>query len=264
MKLNTFNHPKFIRLKRLLQRPACTCAGVLELIWAMASMFAADGDLSRFSAQEIADFCEYDGDAEELLRSLIDSRWLDREGDAVRVHDWLDHCPDYIADRIRKREQRASGAVRPCPDLSGSVQTCPDLSQNVGISQAKPSQAQPSQFKPSQQQLASGPAAADWLSFSEEEQAEICRNAGKLAKAFKTLESNFCWSTSWIAQAIDRGFVGDLVSRAAAKSIRSPKGYITRALDSELEKLGRTRAECLPLVPEFDEWKKEKRSQHEN
>ena len=216
MKLNTFNHPKFLRLKRLLNRPACTCAGVLELVWAMATMFAADGDLSRFSAQEIADFCEWDGDADELLRSLVESRWIDREGDAVRVHDWLDHCPDFIADRMRKREQRASGSVRSCPDLSGSVQTCPDLSENVGISQAKPSQAKPSQVNPSQQQQLAGLAAADWLSFSKEEQAEICRNAGKLAKAYRALadEVDFCWRIAWVGYAVDRGFVGDLVGRA--------------------------------------------------
>jgi hypothetical protein len=256
MKLNTFNHPKFIRLKRLLNRPACTCAGVLELIWAMASMFAADGDLSRFSAQEIADFCEYDGDAEELLRSLVESRWLDRAGDAVRVHDWIDHCPDYIADRMRKREQRASGSVRSCPELSGTVQVCPELSGNVGISQAKPSQAYSSQVKP-QQQLASLPAA-EWLSFSDEEQAEIAGNAGKLAKAFKTLDTAFCWRTAWVGMAIDRGFVGDLVGRAVSKSIRSPKVYIQRALDSELEKLGRTTAECAACVPDFEEWKSQR------
>jgi hypothetical protein len=252
MKLNTFNHPKFLRLKRLLDRPACTCAGVLELIWAMASMFASDGDLSRFTAQEIADFCEFDGDAEVLLRSLIESRWLDSVDGAVRVHDWLDHCPDYISDRMRKRAER-SRPVQDCPDLSGAVQTCPDLSENVRLSQAKPSQAQPSQVKPNQQQ-ASLPAA-DWLSFSKEEQAEICRNAGKLAKAYKQLETEFCWRVAWVGFAVERGFVGDLVNRAVSKSVRSPKGYITRALQAELEKVGRTIEECFSFVPDWHEWK---------
>lgn len=256
MKLNTVNHPKFLKLKRLLCRPACTCAGVLEMLWQMATMFADDGDISKFSADDIAAFLDFDGDAEELLRSLIESGWVDEMDGRRVIHDWIDHCPDFIADRIRKRESRLSGSVRSCPEVSGNVRDCPEMSETVRENPYKPSQAiaKPSQAKPkpSQQQLASLQAAAaeasHWLAVDDlEDKNEIVRNANKLSKACKRLEKIFVFQAAWIGFCIDRGWLGDKIAAIADKD--RPESWLRSALRSECQQRGFELAECLALVP---------------
>ncbi len=59
MKLGTTTHPKFRRLQKQLKLPQYAAAGLLEMLWAMAAQYADDGDISRFSAQEIADYCDW-------------------------------------------------------------------------------------------------------------------------------------------------------------------------------------------------------------
>lgn len=114
MKLGTATHPKFKRLLKKLKLPQYAITGILESIWSMAAQYAAEtGDLSRFNADDIADYCEWDRDADELVNALVECRWLDRDERTGRlvVHDWLDHRPGYINERLRKQQFRSSGSA---------------------------------------------------------------------------------------------------------------------------------------------------------
>ena len=244
MKLNTINHPKFLRLRKLLNKPVYQCAGVLGMLWQLAAMFADDGDLTKFAPSDIAGFLDYEGDAEELLRSLIDSGWLDNVDGRLVVHDWSDHCPEFIADRLRKRAERASGAVRARPELSETVRECPEVSAEIRISQAKPSQAKPSLNS----KLASLPAA-EWLSFAEEEANEIVRNANKLSKQLRSVDRDWIWRVCWVAFAVDRGWISDVADRIREKSVAKPQRYIEGALRREIEQRGYSLSECFAVVP---------------
>ena len=112
MKLNTQTHPKFRGLAKALKLKQFEAVGVLESLWMMACQFAGDdGDLSRFTPQEIADWMDWTKDAEGLIQALIEHRWLDSGDGSLSVHDWQDHKPHYLKDRERKKTPGTSRNV---------------------------------------------------------------------------------------------------------------------------------------------------------
>jgi hypothetical protein len=147
MKIGTTTHPKFRSLMRCLELPQYAVVGLLESVWTLAAQFADDGDLSRFSAQEIADYAGYEGDAENLVNALVSSRWLDGCIGALAVHDWLDHCPHYVHDRRRKRSPK-----QPVPGNSRNVQEIPTHSD--------PTQPNPTMSNPTKPNLSIAPVVA--------------------------------------------------------------------------------------------------------
>jgi hypothetical protein len=113
MKAGTQNHLKVKRLMRLLAVPMYKAVGVLECLWLLCSDCCDEGDVGKYTDDEIADYLGWDGpqSASELVRALSDSGFLDPNDDCrYEVHDWLEHCPEYIRDRVRKRHARGSKA----------------------------------------------------------------------------------------------------------------------------------------------------------
>ena len=96
MKHTTINLVKFYALKARLKLPKYATVGVLETLWTFASYNARDGDISRFSALEIAAWLEWDRDPEDLIEALVETRWVDRTEDSLVLHDWLDNCAQWI------------------------------------------------------------------------------------------------------------------------------------------------------------------------
>ncbi|MCR9210495.1 MAG: hypothetical protein NXI28_19890 [bacterium] len=148
MKLGTTSHPKFLRLKRKLSTSTFSTVGLLESIWMMAAQFTDDGDLSRFDAEDIAAYVDWPDDPSQLIEALVACGWLDQHGDRLCVHDFADHAPHFVTDRLRKREQRAAkrASQAACPK---TVQDSPGT-EAESLSESdlvKPSLAQPSQSK---------------------------------------------------------------------------------------------------------------------
>ncbi len=147
MKLGTTSHPKFRRLMIQLKLKQYEAAGVLELLWSMAAQFTDDGNLSRFDAVDIAANLDWHSDPETLLKTLVDCRWLDSMDGQFIVHDWEDHMPHFITERIKKRGQRA--AKKPIPqivpgqsrDNAGTIANSLALSDLVQSSVVQDSQA---------------------------------------------------------------------------------------------------------------------------
>lgn len=145
MKAGTHNHLKTKRLQRLLEIPLYRAVGVLETIWLLCVDCCDEGNIGKFTDAEIAEYLEWEGDPSKLVNALAESGWLDPDEDyRFRVHDWFEHCPDFIKNRIRKRNARAvkanktgdnsrdlttydqsdadnCGQERTCPPPSGSV-----------------------------------------------------------------------------------------------------------------------------------------------
>ncbi len=138
MKPGTTSHPKFRALMRSLSLPQYVVVGLLESVWTLAAQFADDGDLSRFDAHAIADYAGFDGNAEALLTALVECRWLDRCDNRLLIHDWDDHCPDYIYDR----EGNASNAPNferawDCPGMSTTIRENRPLSNLIQSNQVR-------------------------------------------------------------------------------------------------------------------------------
>lgn len=112
MKAGTHNHVKTKRLKRLLGIPLYQAVGILETLWLLCTDCCDEGNIGKFTDEEIADYLEWDGsDSFALVQALLNSGWLDRcDVNRYVIHDWLEHCPQYIKDRLRMRESRVSKA----------------------------------------------------------------------------------------------------------------------------------------------------------
>jgi hypothetical protein len=132
----TITHPKFFALQRKLGLHVYQCVGLLETLWLLAALHADDGDLSKFSASEIASFVEWQGDPDQLIEVLVELRWLDRDERGIQIHDWDQNCPAYIHDRRRKRAKRKGSSDRSDsqanrPRQSETIADNPSLSDRV-------------------------------------------------------------------------------------------------------------------------------------
>lgn len=162
MKAGTQNHLKVKRLMRLLSAPMYRVVGILETMWLLCQDCCDEGNIGKYDDQEIADYLGWDGpqSPSELVRHLSDSGWIDADDEhRYVVHDWLEHCPEYIRDRVRKRLARGGKArkqrtyvssepdkVGRAPDTTEFVRKCPSIPNptqpnqtNTCVETAKPS-----------------------------------------------------------------------------------------------------------------------------
>lgn len=103
-------HPKTIRLARLLDTNIPAALGHLHLLWWWTLDYAEDGDLSAFDADDIAIAAQWDGDAERFVEALIECGPGDRAGfldDDRSIHDWHDFAGRLIEQRQFNRERKA-------------------------------------------------------------------------------------------------------------------------------------------------------------
>ena len=152
MKIGSKDHIKVKRLKRALEIPLYQAIGILETLFQVTAQSADDGAIGRYSNSDIAIELEWPGDPDALIAALLESGWLDKaEVGRLTVHDWADHCPDFIKDRLRKRNQKTydekSGSVpdadRNSPGNSNADRNSPG---NSALTHNNP--LQPNQLKP--------------------------------------------------------------------------------------------------------------------
>lgn len=100
-------HPKTRKLARLLGVSIPTAIGHLHLLWHFALKYASDGDLSRFTDEDIADGCMWEGGAPVICNALHDSGYIDvgpaDEPLRITLHDWQ----DYGGKAIKQKEDNA-------------------------------------------------------------------------------------------------------------------------------------------------------------
>lgn len=107
-------------LGRLLDVPRTSATGLLVALWCWALDNAPDGVLGSESDEDIAAGGDWDGDPAVFVEALISSGFIDREGDALHIHDWHDYAGKLMdrrkADASRKRKLREkASAGRPPP-----------------------------------------------------------------------------------------------------------------------------------------------------
>lgn len=75
--------------------------------------FAEDGDLSAYSAEDIADAAEWQGDAERFANALVEAGFVDRTEAGWKLHDWEDYAGKLIERRRREAERKRKERGRP-------------------------------------------------------------------------------------------------------------------------------------------------------
>lgn len=96
------NNKKLLRLKRILKIKTPQAIGHVCLLWLWAVDNAPNGDLSSFSADDIAEVCEFTKDSEIFLKSLIEAGFLDNN---LRIHDWDEYTGKLLEKRAYQKEQ---------------------------------------------------------------------------------------------------------------------------------------------------------------
>lgn len=103
MKHQTPDSMKFKKLQRLLGVSRIVTIGTLELLWISTQKNAPQGDIGRFSNLEIAIECEWEGDPDVLVDSLIESGWLNEcEVHRLCIHDWEQHAPGWVIRQLKR------------------------------------------------------------------------------------------------------------------------------------------------------------------
>lgn len=97
-------HRKFIRLARLLKSDALAF-GHLGIIWEACY---ESGDDNVGSAEDLEYLAKWQGEPGRLAECLVDSGFIDRDDATgmLRVHDLMDHAPEYVASRAAKESER--------------------------------------------------------------------------------------------------------------------------------------------------------------
>lgn len=97
MKQGTTELIKFRKLMRRLKESQRGVVGLLELLWYSAAKQCPQGDIGRFSNEDIAELLDWDGPADELIDALVSCDWLEKSAEyRLIVHDWHDHAPGFI------------------------------------------------------------------------------------------------------------------------------------------------------------------------
>ena len=148
MKHQTITLVKFKALSKRLNLPLCWTVGILEGLWLFACHNARDGDLSRFSDLELAGWLEYPGTEVELIDALVETGWLDRNGDNLHIHDWNEHKPNWlkgIQGRSEKEKPSRKPSCVPSPEPSTEPSAVPSTEPpNLTLpNQTKPNETTP-------------------------------------------------------------------------------------------------------------------------
>jgi len=107
VKLNTIQHPKLLRLRRRLSIPTWGAVGLLESLWHLTAQHAKDGAIGKtFTNEDIANAIGWEDCPNNLIEALVSSGWLDMcESNRLVVHDWHEHCPEFVKGNIRRMKK---------------------------------------------------------------------------------------------------------------------------------------------------------------
>ncbi len=162
MKHQAINLLKFKMLSRRLKLPLWQGVGLLESLWLFAQHNARHGDLTAFGADGIACWLEWEGDPGELVDALVETCWLEREGERLTIHDWDEHKPNWV------KGMAASPVTKPrTPSATPSATL--SVTPSAALAATPPSPPLPNLTKeegvppPSLEEEPLKPAVADWL-----------------------------------------------------------------------------------------------------
>lgn len=103
MKSNTPELMKFKRLQRRLGVTTAQLVGHLELLWIATAKNAPEGDIGRFTDEDISIACYWEGDPKMFITSLVECGWLDADSKwRLLVHNWSEHAPSYIHGVLKR------------------------------------------------------------------------------------------------------------------------------------------------------------------
>lgn len=117
LSLDLARHPKTRRLAALLGTTTPAVVGHLAGLWCNAVIFAKDGDLTETEPAALAEWAQWEGDADAFLDALVECR-VRREGsgfversatERLLIHEWDEH-EGRLIDKLEGSKRRNAAA----------------------------------------------------------------------------------------------------------------------------------------------------------
>ncbi len=166
MKHSTPDSMKFKRLQRRLGESKRGTVGLLELLWIAALNNAKRGDIGRYTNEEIAIECDWEGDPDDLVDALIATGWLDESSEhRLVIHDWPQHAPRYVHAWIKSQNTEFAKSSTVATTVSTTVPTTVSTTvptiEHPTYNQTKPNQTKPIKTPPPPPEPAAQPHSAE-------------------------------------------------------------------------------------------------------
>ena len=128
---DTFHSDRKIRkLARELTIPEPHAAGYVVTLWTWALLYAKDGELTKFDADDIEHGAKWDGGHGDFLHACVKVSLVDVEDSGrVLLHNWIERGGSF-AEAQRKR-LKTKGSQNETPGKSGNVQDFPGNSRKI-------------------------------------------------------------------------------------------------------------------------------------
>lgn len=104
--------PKFKSFRRALQWSPNEALGFLGSFWSEVIELREDGDISKWSHEDIAEAGNTALDPERVWDALVFNEWIDARGGKVLVHDWLDTAGSFLRSKYGSGRRRNLARLR--------------------------------------------------------------------------------------------------------------------------------------------------------
>ena len=114
LSIGFFDHPKTVKLKRKLGLEGVEA---LLRLWMYAAQYRPGGTFTNMDLDDIEIAVRWAGQAGELVKTLLEVRFLERAGDLYRLHDWIDHNGYASGAEDRSDKARFARLAKLRPDI---------------------------------------------------------------------------------------------------------------------------------------------------
>lgn len=240
MKTLTPDSMKFKKLQRRLRVSKCLTVGTLELLWLATAKSAPDGGIGRFTNEEIAIECDWDGDPDELVTALLECGWLDQHADCrLVVHDWADHAPNHVVNNLKRW-----GKSFVCPKETSKVDPSETPKDDPKEIPTKPDQTKPNLTRTQPhlttpvQSVGSSSCSLNfsWTREDVDREIERFRKESKVGPSKVPLP--MLAKLVGFGLCTDNGFTSEIAVSFREEQVRVPSRYIDGAIAQYCKKRG--------------------------
>lgn len=126
-------HKKLYACAELLNISRVEMLGTVISLWLWALDNAQNGSLEGISTRTIARVCDWpEKKAKVLVEALVSTGWLERNGDRLMIHDWMDYAGRLMErrEKDRKRKRKSTDAPK---DPDGIPAELPGSSDEIPV-----------------------------------------------------------------------------------------------------------------------------------
>lgn len=106
----------------------------MELLWHFAARYCPQGDIGKFTDEQIASACDFvetkNTSIQKLMDSLVLAKWLDRnEKCRLLIHGWSEHADEAVNKFLLRNGLTYADGAKPRGTKSRHVETSQDISR---------------------------------------------------------------------------------------------------------------------------------------